>query len=121
MIIIEISNINFNDKTVQSRFFYNFFALKNIELVPKKNFLNFKSNEIDEMISNESLLNVKKIPVVKYDIYGGHSFNLNSSLIYFLYDFGIFLAIPFIFFIFIILKNILYFYNLEKIFLIMIL
>ena len=53
VIIIEISNINFNDKTVQSRFFYNFFALKNIELVPKKNFLNFKSNEIDEMISNE--------------------------------------------------------------------
>lgn len=119
VILIEINNINFYDKTVQSRFFYNFFALKNIELVPKKKFLNFKSNEIDEMISNENLLNIKKIPVVKYDIYGGHSFNLNSSLLYFLYDFGIFLAIPFILFNIIILKNILYYYNLEKIFLIM--
>lgn len=118
-ILVEINNINLKDKTIQSRLFYNFLAIKNIELVPKKNFLSFRDNEINKIISDENLLNLNKIPVVRLDIYRGSPFNLNSSLLYFLYDFGIFLAIPFILFNIFILRNILYYYNLEKIFLIM--
>ena len=71
------------------------------------------------MISQEGLLDIEDIPVVRFDIYRGTPFNLNSSLIYYIYDFGILLAIPFILFNIIILVNIVYFYNVEKILLIL--
>ena len=101
-------------KTVESRFFYNFLGIKNIEINPKDKFLNFRGNEIQYLVSPKGLLEVKNLPVVRNDILKGNKFNLNSSLIYFLYDFGIFLAIPFIWFNVVILRNIILTNNLQK-------
>lgn len=119
LLIIELNNFKLEDKTVQSRFFYNFLALNNLELNPKNKFLNFKNNNIEKLITKEGLLDIEDIPVVRFDIYRGTPFNLNSSLIYYIYDFGVLLAIPFILFNIIILGNIVYFYNMEKILLIL--
>lgn len=98
-----------NLATIQSRFYYSTVALKNINIMPKEFFLNFKRNEIDNLISEKNLLELTKIPVVRLDIYKGNQFNLNSSFLYFIYDFGLILSVPFLLLNFIILKN-LFFY-----------
>ena len=108
-----------SNQTISSRFFYNFYSIKDIEIYPKKKFLNFRENIIKELIQEKNLLMLEKVPVVKIDIYKGNKFNLNSSLLYFIYDFGILLSIPFLLFNLIILKNIFFSLNTEKLFLIL--
>lgn len=107
------------NQTISSRFFYNFTSIKNIEIYPKKKFLNFRGNIIRDLVEEKNLIKLEKFPVVKIDIYKGNKFNLNSSLLYFIYDFGLLLSIPFLLFNLIILKNIFFSLNTEKFFLIL--
>ena len=117
--INELSFFLSKSVTIQSRLYYNFNALNNLQILPKKNFLNYRNNEIEKIIKQENLLKLNTIPVVKIDIYKGNNFNLNSALIYFVYDYGILLSIPFLIFNYTIIKNIFFNFDISRKFLIL--
>ena len=72
-----MANYNLTNQTISSRFFYNFTSIKNIEIYPKKNFLNFRGNIIRDLVEEKNLIKLEKFPVVKIDIYKGLKLNID--------------------------------------------